>query len=31
MKNTRYIVPAALGADVAAFVASATAVRLLMG
>ena len=31
MKNTRYIVPAALGADVAAFVASAAAVRLLMG
>ena len=31
MKNTRYIVPAALGADAAAFVASAAAVRLLMG
>ena len=31
MKNTRNIVPAALGADVAAFVASAAAVRLLMG
>ena len=31
MNNTRYIVPAALGADVAAFVASAAAVRLLMG
>ena len=31
MKNTCDIVPAALGADVAAFVASAAAVRLLMG
>ena len=31
MKNTRYAVPAALGADVAAFLASAAAVQLLMG
>ena len=31
MKNTRYIVPAALSADIAAFIASAVAVRLFMG
>lgn len=31
LKNTRYLVPAALCADAAAFFASAAAVRLLMG
>ena len=31
MKNTRYIVPAALSADLAAFVASSIAVRVLLG
>ena len=31
MKNTRYIVPAALSADLAAFIASAIAVRLFLG
>ena len=31
MKNTRYIVPAALSADLAAFIASAVAVRFFMG